>query len=120
MNILADENIPRLIVDCLRDQGHDVYWVAESNPAIKDQQVLELAIHSERLLITFDKDFGSLVFKEKLPSKGGIVLIRFPLDFPEEEAKKICSIISSRTDWAGYYSVIDEKRIRMISLQNNK
>ena len=51
MNILADENIPRLIVDCLRDQGHDVYWVAESNPAIKDQQVLKLAIHSERLRI---------------------------------------------------------------------
>ena len=117
MNILADENIPRLLVDCLKEQGHDVYWIAESNPSIKDHQVLKLAIDSERLLITFDKDFGSLVFKERIPSNCGIILIRFPLDAPEEEANKICSIISSRADWSGFYSVIDEKRIRMISLQ---
>lgn len=101
MKILADENIPRLVVDCLRYNDHDVYWVAESDPSIKDHQVLKLATDSTRLLITFDKDFGSLLFKTKLPIESGVILIRFSLDSPEEEALKICSIISSRTDWFG-------------------
>ena len=32
MRILADENIPRLVVESLRDAGHDIAWVLTGAP----------------------------------------------------------------------------------------
>ena len=60
MRLLADENIPKLAVDVLRDRGHEVVWVRQNAPGIPDREVLSLAQAEERLLITCDKDFGEL------------------------------------------------------------
>jgi predicted nuclease of predicted toxin-antitoxin system len=49
--------------------------VAGSN----DEEVLEIAMKEERILITFDKDFGELAFKKGLPAACGIILFRVPL-----------------------------------------
>lgn len=58
------------------------YGVISCPQGASDVEVLELANREERIMITFDKDFGELVFKEKLIHKGVIflrliVLIRF-------------------------------------------
>ena len=43
MNFLADESIDRQIVDHLRQDGHAVRYVAEMEPGISDDKVLDLA-----------------------------------------------------------------------------
>ena len=43
MNFLADESIDRQIVDRLRQDGHAVRYVAEMEPGISDDRVLDLA-----------------------------------------------------------------------------
>ena len=43
MNFLADESIDRQIVDRLRQDGHAVRYVAEMEPGISDDKVLDLA-----------------------------------------------------------------------------
>ena len=43
--------------------GHDVNWDSEISPGITDTQVIELAIQQDRILVTFDKDFGELAFR---------------------------------------------------------
>jgi hypothetical protein len=40
MRILADENVPRLIVAWLRAQGHDVLYAAESRKQVPDADLL--------------------------------------------------------------------------------
>ena len=63
MRLLADENIPRLVVGFICSRGHDATWVGKVVPGISDREVLSLATTQKRTLITFDTDFGELVFR---------------------------------------------------------
>lgn len=58
MNILADENMARSIVERLRRDGHTVTHIANIAAGISDPEVLKTAKRYHALLITEDKDFG--------------------------------------------------------------
>jgi len=75
MNLLADENIEQQVVERLRQDGHAVLYVAEMEPGIPDELVLQRANDERSMLITGDKDFGELVFRQGLVHLG-VVLIR--------------------------------------------
>jgi hypothetical protein len=64
MNLVADEGIDREIVDRLRQGGHRVSYVAEMEPGLSDDEVLTLASREASLLLTSDRDFGELVFRQ--------------------------------------------------------
>jgi predicted nuclease of predicted toxin-antitoxin system len=74
VNFLADESVDRPIVDSLRQRGHDVLYVAEMEPGISDDAVLDLANREGALLLTGDKDFGELVFRLGRFAPGVILL----------------------------------------------
>jgi len=75
MTFKADESVDRDIVQRLRREGHQVWYVAEMDLGISDNEVLELANRETALLLTADKDFGEMVFRQRRFS-GGIVLMR--------------------------------------------
>jgi predicted nuclease of predicted toxin-antitoxin system len=75
MNLLADESVDRAVVDRLRQEGHDVVYVAELSPSITDDEVLQRANDRGALLVTADKDFGELVFRLGRVHTG-VVLLR--------------------------------------------
>ncbi len=75
MNFVADESVDRDIVQRLRQEDHQVWYVAEMEPGISDEEVLKLANRETALLLTADKDFGEMVFRQRRFS-GGIVLTR--------------------------------------------
>jgi len=92
MHLMADECINRRIVDRLRGEGHDVLYVAELTPSISDEMVLERANHENSLLLTSDKDFGELVFRQNRISTG-VILVRLAGLSPNEKAKIVSSVI---------------------------
>ena len=59
MNFLADEGVDRQIVEQLRADGHDVLYVAEMEPGISDDVVLQRANEHNALLITEDRILAS-------------------------------------------------------------
>jgi predicted nuclease of predicted toxin-antitoxin system len=75
MNFLADESVDGPVVHLLRQDGHDVLSVAEMEPSLPDEAVLVMANQRDALLLTADKDFGELVFRQRRVS-AGVVLIR--------------------------------------------
>ena len=75
MNILADEGVDRVIVERLRQAGHSVQYVAEMSPGITDEVVMDLANRASALLVTADKDFGELVFRQGRITSG-VMLFR--------------------------------------------
>jgi predicted nuclease of predicted toxin-antitoxin system len=75
MNILADESVDSSIVAELRARGHHVIYVAECEPGLADDDVLSRATAAQAVLLTADKDFGELVFRQRRAS-GGVVLLR--------------------------------------------
>ena len=64
MKFLADECVDRQIVDRLRHDGYTVLCVAEMEPGISDPEVLNMVNQEEAILLTADKDFGELVFRQ--------------------------------------------------------
>lgn len=88
MNCLADESVDRQIVERLRQDGHQVWYVAEMEPGISDENVLDLANRGRYLLITADKDFGELVFLQRRLTSG-VILIRLTGLSPKNKAEVI-------------------------------
>lgn len=119
MHILANENFPADAVNALRQHGHEVVWVREDAPGSIDTQVLQRAQDEERVLITFDKDFGELAFRYGLPASCGIILFRISTISSEYIARLAVAALDQRQDWAGHFSVIDDTQIRMTPLPSS-
>jgi predicted nuclease of predicted toxin-antitoxin system len=120
MRILANENIPGDAVLALRERGHEVAWVLTDAPGSSDEQVLARAQSENRVLITFDKDFGELVFRASLPATTGIVLFRVSAPSASQVARIAVAALESRTDWPGHFAVIEDDRIRMTPLPKRR
>jgi predicted nuclease of predicted toxin-antitoxin system len=116
MRILADENFPGDAVTALRERGHDVLWVRTEAPGISDREVLALPQTEDRIVITFDKDFGELSFRFGLPATSGTILFRLAAGSSSSVARLALAVLEMRTDWAGHFSVIEEDRVRMTPL----
>lgn len=113
MKILADESVDKDIVIRLRDDGHAVEYVAEMSPGIMDEEVLLLAGDDSTLLVTADKDFGELIFRQG-HVKRGIVLYRLAGLSSQDKAEIISSVITEHGDeLLQAFSVITEKAIRI-------
>ena len=116
MRILANENFPGDAVAALRLHGYDVVWVRTDAPGSRDQQILEWARADDRVLVTFDKDFGELAIRARLPVSSGIILFRISTPSSAHVARVAVAALDSRTDWAGHFSVVEDGRIRMSPL----
>jgi predicted nuclease of predicted toxin-antitoxin system len=118
VRFLANENFPGDAVNAIRAAGHDLAWVRTDAPGSLDPGVLALAVRENRVLLTFDKDFGELAWRAGLPASSGIVLFRLPMPSPTDVGPAIASIIDSRGDWAGHFSVVEPDRVRMRPLSS--
>ena len=116
LRFYADENISKLLVDTLRAEGHGVAWVAADAPSTDDEQVLEQAQVNTRIVITFDKDFGELAFRDRIDALNGVILLRLRNQDPEYVTTVVMAALSLRSDWAGHFSVIEDAAIRMTDL----
>jgi len=114
MNLLADESIDRQIVDRLRLDGHDVFYIAEAEPSINDEQVFDRANAKEALLITADKDFGEIVFRECRLLSDGVVLIRLAGLNPYTKAELVSEAFQKRgLEFPKRFCVISPGNIRL-------
>jgi predicted nuclease of predicted toxin-antitoxin system len=120
MRILANEIFPADAVSALRDHGHDVAWIRTDSPGISDTEVLDRAQRENRILLTFDKDFGELAFRLELPSLSGIILFRISASSSAFIAQTALAAIESRDDWRDHFAVVEDARIRMTPLPKNQ
>jgi predicted nuclease of predicted toxin-antitoxin system len=113
---LADENIPLAAVERLRAEGIDIASVAKLLAGQTDARVLEEANRDGRIVITFDKDFAELVFRDGRDVVAGVILLRVRPRSASEIAATLASLLTSGRDWQGHFSVVDDRHIRMVPL----
>jgi predicted nuclease of predicted toxin-antitoxin system len=76
MRFLIDNNLSPLLAERLKAAGHDVVHVRDIGlQASTDSVVLERARAEDRVLISADTDFGSLLARSHAPNPS-VVLIR--------------------------------------------
>jgi predicted nuclease of predicted toxin-antitoxin system len=113
MKILADEGVDKPIVDQLRQDGHSVAYISESDPGASDDTVLELANKNSAVLLTADKDFGELVYRLRRVSKG-VILIRLSGLSTEAKTKIAATAIKEHADeLENAFTVISPDSIRI-------
>ena len=112
MRVLADENIPRSMVVWLAG-GHDVLYAAELRVRTSDGDLLTEAEAQGYVILTEDKDFGVLVFRDRRNSHG-VILLRIE-DRPAADRlarlQAVWTAIESNSP--GHFVVVTEKRLRM-------
>lgn len=114
MNLLADESVERQIVERLRRDGHEVLYVAEIEPSITDDIVLERANEKSALLVTGDKDFGELVFRDQRLATGGVILLRLSGLSAARKAGIVSDAFGEHeAEFPNHFSVISPGRIRI-------
>lgn len=109
MKFIADENLGIKVPKFLQSLGFDIISVKLLIPGKLDQDVLALANKEKRILITLDKDFGELVFKEKL-IHFGVILLRLKDESVENKKKVLLKLLQSRKNLKGKFTVIRETR----------
>ena len=113
MKFLADESIEKPVVDWLRGQDFDVRYVTEITPSINDEEVIRFANDEGRILITNDKDFGELVFRQSKIILG-VLLIRATNERTSNKIRLVREVLEkARNKLAGYFVVVNEAGIRM-------
>jgi predicted nuclease of predicted toxin-antitoxin system len=113
LRILADENLHAGVVAGLRERGHVVEALAETAPGTADDAILARADIGSWVLLTYDRDFGDLIFHRGMPCPAGIVYSRLERPKPEVLLKRLDALIDAGVI-PGQFVVIDrdDERLR--------
>lgn len=111
MRFAIEACVPAQLAVALRAFGADV-MLASGRPGIPDDEVLSGSVSRDRVLITSDKDFGELVFRDGKAAVG-VVLIRFDIVFDvlaNETAKRILAL---EGEGRGVFAVLERTSVRI-------
>ncbi len=125
MDFLANENFPLSSIRLIREAGHRVVSIAQEAPGSKDEIILKLA-HAEGLIIlTFDRDYGELIYRHKALPPPGVVYLRLTPVSPSEPAEILLNIINRNVlSFIDTFTIVERGRVRQRMLRisgiNNK
>lgn len=113
MTLLADESVARAVLEQLRADGHTVAAMAEIAPGAADTQVLAEADRTQAVLLTEDKDFGELVYRQGA-SHQGVVLVRLAGLSRAVRAALVSEAFKAHgAEFVGAFTVITSSGIRI-------
>jgi len=110
---LANENFPRSSLLVLRAAGWDISSIAEDCPGMADRMVLEQAYRESRIIVTFDADYGELVFHRNVQAPPSIIYLRFIPKSGDEAAKVILDLVAQHGEYLnGFFFTVDRTLVR--------
>ncbi|MBX9783271.1 MAG: DUF5615 family PIN-like protein [Chitinophagaceae bacterium] len=113
MKLLANENIPYKSFLYLKAKGYEIVSIGIENPSITDAEVMAIAINEKRIVVTFNRDYGELIFKRNYKPEKGVIYLRLDEYEPEEPGLIIEEIINNKEiDLTMALTVIDKNGIR--------
>jgi predicted nuclease of predicted toxin-antitoxin system len=110
---LCDADVDGPLVAQLREDGHEVDYIAEIKPDSIDEEVLQAANERNAILVTRDKGFGQLVFHQRL-AVHGVLLLRLA-GLPMKDRRKLLSeaVRLHGGQFRGSFSVLTKQGLRI-------
>ncbi len=113
MKLLANENFPYKSIYYLKEKGYDVLSIGMDNPSVLDSEIMKIAINEERMIMTFDRDYGELIFRHNYKPEQGVIYLRLDKYQPHEPGLIIEEIITNKEiDLTRTLTVVDKNGIR--------
>jgi predicted nuclease of predicted toxin-antitoxin system len=110
---LANENFPRPSTTILRERGLAIKSIQEDSPGISDPAVMEIALSLNLIILTFDSDYGELIFKYAKDNPPSVVYFREKGNHPEFAALSLLSLLANTNiELLGAFTVIEANNIR--------
>jgi len=113
MRFLANENFPLASVNLLRRAGYEIAAIIQDSPGVKDAEILTRAVNEQRIVLTFDRDYGELIYRVRMPAPVGVVYFRFDPLTPEEPAQQLLVLLEQKViSLEGKFTVLERGRVR--------
>ena len=116
MKFLVDNPLSPQVAEGLREAGHDAVHVRDYNMhAAKDEPIFERAADEDRILVSADTDFGTILALRNTP-KPSVILLRWPmLRRPADQTAVILANLPNVTEQLekGCIVVIEPSRVRV-------
>jgi len=110
--LLVNENFFPPALRVLRAKNVDVMAVVEALPGAPDEHVLELARAEQRWLVTYDRDYGELIYSIKVPPPPAILYLRQAPYPPDGPAQIVLDLMADASKIEGHFLVVSEHSIR--------
>jgi predicted nuclease of predicted toxin-antitoxin system len=117
MKFLFDQSADFRLIDHLRTLGHDVTAVSRNYPhSLADEDVLAIATQEQRILVVADRDFGELIFHQRL-AHAGVLFFRLPGAQLQTKIEHLDQALHEHADElaAGEFVVVAPGNIRVAS-----
>ncbi len=97
MKLFLDQDVYAITIRFLQSLNHDILTAtASGNARTSDIDLLRLAQSQNRILITRDRDFGSLVFLSKVGS--GVIYLRMSATNQEAVHDELAQVLQIYTE----------------------
>ena len=106
------KTIEREFIEALRDADFEVLSIRENHVGFADDDILEIA-DEKAIVLTYDTDFGELIFRFRLKSYGVILLRVHDLSLAEKIDKTILAIREHAAELENAFTVISEDAVRI-------
>jgi predicted nuclease of predicted toxin-antitoxin system len=113
MRFVTDECFGPRVSHRLRGEGHDVLSVYDAARGATDEDILALAVQQNRVIVTVDEDFGDLVFRDRLPHRG-IILLRLDEETSSNVIRVLTELLAQHADEiVGSFVLATETSVRV-------
>ena len=116
MKLLADENFPITSFRILFESGFDIKHIAFEMPSVADTDVTDFAISENRIILTFDSDYGTLIFKFGYRPLG-VVYFRLQNITADEPAYVVMNLLKEKYQFEHMHTVVENDKIRQRRIQ---
>jgi len=119
IKFFVDESAGYGLVEWLESQGFAVMCVIRTEQGLPDQDVLSRCFAGGYVLITADKDFGDLVFRQYKPHHG-VVLLRLADARVPQKIEAMRKLLAHHSDkLQDNFCIVTDKAVRIIELTVN-
>ena len=113
MRFLANENFPFPSIRFLRQAGYHISSVSEQFSGISDYEVIEKAKVDNSIILTFDKDYGEIIFKHGQENPPAVIFFRFKGENPVKAGQLLIALIENKKiKLENKFTVIEKESIR--------
>ncbi len=110
---LANENFPKPSIILLRNKSINVKSIQEDYQGIDDERVIKIANELNLIILTFDRDYGELIFKHSIDLPPAIIYFRDKGNDPLFAGQLLARLLENPTFiFTQAFTVIEEKNVR--------
>jgi predicted nuclease of predicted toxin-antitoxin system len=118
LRLLIDSCVALAVLRAVRQAGHDATWVGEWLRDPGDRAILQHAVAEQRIVVTRDQDFATLVFRDGLRHTG---LLKLSGNGSyHEQALAVMQALDRYADILaqGGYVIVEQERVRIVTIKS--